>query len=87
MERTAVVSKMGMSGFAYDPENQMLEIAFVSRKEGMPESVYHYTPVTAEDWKAFQEAESKGSHFLHAVKPRFICTKVTPVDGDAKSGK
>lgn len=79
MERTAVVSKTGMTGFAYDAANETLEISFASRKPDQPESVYHYAAFTLADWEAFQAAESKGSHFLKVVKAKFACTKVAPV--------
>lgn len=78
MERKAVVSKTGMTGYAYDAATKVLEIAFASRKPGEPDKVYHYAEFTAEDWAAFQAAESKGSHFLKVVKPKFKCTKIEP---------
>lgn len=84
MDRTAVVSKTGMTGYGYSPETQTLEIAFSSRKSGEPDKVYHYAAFTAEDWKAFQAAESKGSHFLKVIKPKFACTKVEPEKKDAE---
>lgn len=76
MNRTAVVSKTGMCGMAYDAATQTLELAFASRKEGEPEKVYHYHSFTPADWEAFEAAESKGSHFCRVIKPGFACTKV-----------
>jgi KTSC domain len=76
MNRTPITSKTGMCGVAYDPATETLELAFTSRKEGQPEKVYHYAKFTAADWDAWQAAESKGSHFLKVVKPKFACTKI-----------
>jgi len=78
MERTAVTSKTGMVGYAYDAATETLEIAFASRKPGEPDKVYHYAAFTAADWEAFQAAESKGSAFLKWIKPKFACTKIEP---------
>lgn len=75
MERTPVTSKTGMSGYAYDAATQTLEISFKSRKEGEADKVYHYSTFTAEDFAAFLAAESKGSHFLRIIKPKFPCKK------------
>jgi hypothetical protein len=64
---------------AYHPLAEILELEFTSRKEGVPNPVYHYSKFTPEDWKAFQAAESKGSHFLRTIKPAFACTKFEPL--------
>jgi KTSC domain len=87
MDRTPVVSKTGMTGYAYDAATKVLEIAFASRKPGEPDKVYHYAEFTAEDWAAFQAAESKGSHFLKTIKPKFACTKIEPEKTDAQKEK
>ena len=78
MQRTSVVSKTGMCGYAWDAATETLEIAFVSRKAGEPEKIYHYTPFKKEDFDAFMAAESKGSHFLKTIKPGFRCEKQEP---------
>jgi hypothetical protein len=87
MERTPVVSKTGMTGYAWDAASKVLEIAFASRKPGEPDKVYHYAEFTAEDWAAFQAAESKGSHFLRAIKPKFACTKIGTEKTNAEKEK
>jgi hypothetical protein len=87
MERTTVVSKTGMTGIGYDAASKVLEIAFASRKPGEPDKVYHYAEFTPEDWAAFQAAESKGSHFLRAIKPKFACTKIGTEKTDAQKEK
>ncbi len=76
MQRTAVVSKTGMTGHAYDPATETLELSFKGKKEGDPDRVYHYTEFKPEHWEAFQAAESKGSHFIKVVKPKFACKKL-----------
>jgi hypothetical protein len=85
MERTPVVSRTGMTGYAYDAATKVLEIAFASRKLGEPDKIYHYADFKAEDWAAFQAAESKGSHFLKVIKPKFSCTKIEPEKKDAET--
>ena len=78
MQRIPVVSKTGMTGYAYDPKTETLEISFQSRKANEPDPVYHYTPFKQADFDAFMAAESKGSHFLRVVKPGFKCEKQQP---------
>jgi KTSC domain len=75
MNRTPVVSKTGMCGIGYDAEARILEIEFASRKEGQPATLYHYHNVAQEDFDAFMAAESKGSHFIKFIKPKFECVK------------
>lgn len=75
MERTAIISKTGMTGYAYNAQAEVLEIAFKPKNAGEPEKVYHYTPFKAADWQAFQAAASKGSHFLKVIRPHFACAK------------
>jgi hypothetical protein len=77
MDRKAVESKTGMCGIGYDPATQVLEIEFKSRKEGEPNKLYHYIPVTQKHYDDFMAAESKGSHFIKNIKPIFACTKVS----------
>lgn len=48
MERTAVISKTGMTGYAYDPGTQTLEVSFLKREQ--PDAVYQYAPFTAEQF-------------------------------------
>lgn len=85
MERTPVESKTGMCGIGYDPEEQILEIEFKSRKEGEPGTLYHYREFSQEAYDAFVAAESKGSHFIKHVKPKYNCTKVGPAEAAAKA--
>ncbi len=59
----------------HDPNTNTLAICFPSRKGGqvvpgsvVPGSLYHYSNFTAEDFAAFQAAESKGKHFGKHIK-------------------
>jgi KTSC domain-containing protein len=70
MERIAVVSRTGMTGYAFDAATKTLEISFASRKPGQLDSVYQYAPFTSEQLEAFVTSESLGSHFLKVIKPR-----------------
>jgi KTSC domain len=76
MERTPVTSKTGLCGMAYDAATKTLELEFKSRKDGVPNGVYHYANFTQADWDAFSTVESKGSYFLRLIKPHFVCTKL-----------
>lgn len=85
MERKLVESKTGICGIGYDAEAQILEIEFKSRKEDQPTTLYHYHNVTLEDFEAFMAAESKGSHFINVIKPKFKCVKVEPKPEEASA--
>lgn len=58
----------------YDAATRTLEIDFKG-KDGKKQSTYSYENVNEYDWKAFQAAESKGSHFAHAIRNKFKATK------------
>lgn len=53
----------------HHPESNTLAVQFAPRKDGTPGSVYHYGNFTAQDFAAFQNAESIGSHFGKHIKP------------------
>ena len=55
----------------HDPKTNTLAIRFTSRRGGQagPGSLYHYSNFTADDFAAFQAAESKGKHFGAHIKP------------------
>lgn len=61
IELTPVESSR-LQAIGYNPDTQTLAIQF------SPASVYHYANFTAEDWAAFQAAESKGSHFIKNIQ-------------------
>ena len=79
-ERIPVVSKTGMTGYAFDAATKTLEISFKGKLEDDPDRVYHYRPFTDEQHEAFVKAESRGSHFLKVIKPRvgvdLMCTRL-----------
>lgn len=56
------------SRFGYDPEGQHLYIDFA--KPGQEPKVYRYSNVTAADHQAYLDAESKGKHVIHTIKPQ-----------------
>lgn len=53
------VNSSQVKAVGYDPESKTLAVQF-TRGTG---AIYHYPNVTAEDHKAFIEAESIGKHF------------------------
>lgn len=57
-----------IEAIGHDAETQTLAIQFKA-KGTAPGSLYHYSNVTAEDFAAFRDAESIGSHFYKHIKP------------------
>ncbi|MDW3684871.1 KTSC domain-containing protein [Cupriavidus sp. CV2] len=53
----------------HDAETNTLAIRFRDRRTNAPTSLYHYSNFTADDFKAFSEAESKGAHHGKHIKP------------------
>ncbi|MBB1060384.1 KTSC domain-containing protein [Marilutibacter spongiae] len=70
MNRIALndVDSSQIAAIGHDPETNTLAIRFKTWK-GEPSSLYHYANFTADDFAAFQEAESKGRHFGAHIKP------------------
>ena len=71
MTRTIALDSVDSSqieAIGYDAETQTLAIQFKGKGE-KPGSVYHYSGFSAEDWQAFRDAESVGSHFYKNIKP------------------
>jgi len=62
----AVESKQ-LASIGHHAESNTLAIQFKGW-DGKPGSVYHYANFTAADFKAFQDAESKGSFFGKNIK-------------------
>lgn len=56
-----------IEAYGYDHETSTLAVRF--KGKGKPGGLYHYRNVGATDWQAFQDAESKGSHFIRNIKP------------------
>lgn len=63
------VKSSQIAAIGHDPETNTLSIKFVSRDETKPENVYHYENFTPDDFTAFKEAESIGSHFYKHIRP------------------
>ena len=62
------VESSQIHSIGHDAETNTLAIRFKNSR-GQPGSLYHYDNVTAEDFAAFQGAESIGSHFYKHIKP------------------
>lgn len=86
METTAVptialqeVESSQIHSIGYDAESKTLAIRFRDRKTNLPTSLYHYSNFSAEDFAAFEQAESKGNHHGKHIKPydkKYPYTKV-----------
>lgn len=63
----SVVSSQ-IAGIGHCAETNTLAVQFTG-KSG-PGSLYHYANFTAEQFAAFQSAESVGSHFIKQIKPK-----------------
>jgi hypothetical protein len=61
------VESSQIHSIGHDAASNTLAIRFKNSK-GEPSSVYHYDNFTAEDFAAFQGAESIGSHFGKHIK-------------------
>lgn len=61
------VESSQIDSIGHDPATNTLAIRFKSKSR--PGSLYHYDNFTAEDFAAFSEAESIGSHFGKHIKP------------------
>ncbi|WP_241017151.1 KTSC domain-containing protein [Paraburkholderia sp. Ac-20342] len=73
------VDSSQIASIGYDAATQALAIQFKS-KTGAG-SLYHYSNFTPEDFAAFRDAESKGSHFKKNIKPfadKYPYVKVEP---------
>jgi hypothetical protein len=62
------VESSQIEAIGYDAEAQTLAIQFKA-KGASPGSLYHYSNVTTEDFAAFRDSESVGSHFYKNIKP------------------
>ena len=61
------VKSSQLAAIGHDPESNTLAVQFHSGTE-KPGSIYHYAGVTAEQFAAFRDAESIGSHFNKHLK-------------------
>ncbi|MBR8248654.1 KTSC domain-containing protein [Burkholderia cenocepacia] len=63
------VESSQIHAIGHDPVTNTLAIRFKNRASDAPTSLYHYANFTAEDFAAFRDAESIGSHFRKHIKP------------------
>lgn len=66
-----LVDSSQLHAIGHDPVTHTLAIRFKNWK-GEPTSLYHYGNFTAEDFAAFQGAESIGKHFGKHIKPETV---------------
>lgn len=77
------VDSSQIHSIGHDGATNTLAIRFKT-KDGAPSSLYHYSNVSAEDFSAFERAESIGSHFYKNIKPlkdKYPYQKVESVPG------
>ena len=75
------VESSQIHSIGHDPETGTMQIRFLSGRgeQRGPGALYSYSGVSAEDFAAFDKAESKGSYFGKVFKPaadRFPFTRV-----------
>lgn len=78
------VESSQLAEVGYDPDTGTLAIRFHGRGD-KPGSLYHYANFGETDWRALQDAESKGSHFIRNIKPhadRYPCCRIVEVSVD-----
>ena len=65
------VQSSQIHSIGHDPETGTMQIRFLSGRgeQRGPGALYSYSGVSAEDFAAFEKAESKGSHFGKVFKP------------------
>ena len=75
------VQSSQIHSIGHDPETGTMQVRFLSGRgeQRGPGALYQYTGVSAEDFAAFEKAESKGSYFGKVFKPaadRFLFNRV-----------
>ena len=75
------VQSSQIHSIGHDPETNTMQVRFLAGRgeQRGPGALYQYTGVSAEDFAAFEKAESKGSYFGKVFKPaadRFPFTRV-----------
>ena len=65
------VQSSQIHSIGHDPETGTMQVRFLSGRgeQRGPGALYQYTGVSAEDFAAFEKAESKGSYFGKVFKP------------------
>ena len=67
IKMTDVVSSQ-IAAIGHDPDTNTLAIKFPATSRQPDGSLYHYRNFTADDFAAFEAAESKGSHFKKFIR-------------------
>lgn len=67
-ELTLTPNSSQLHGYAYDPKTQTLALEFNSNHKTQ---TYHYPGFTPEQFEAFKNAESHGSHFYAHIKKQW----------------
>ena len=62
MDRQKIKGSSNIAEIGYDPDNLTLEIKFLNGK------VYQYWPFTLKKFRAFNNAESKGTYFAKNIR-------------------
>ena len=65
------VQSSQIHSIGHDPETGTMQVRFLAGRgeQRGPGALYQYTGVSAEDFAAFDKAESKGSYFGKVFKP------------------
>ncbi len=65
------VQSSQIHSIGHDPETNTMQVRFLAGRgeQRGPGALYQYTGVSAEDFAAFEKAESKGSYFGKVFKP------------------
>lgn len=61
------VQSSQIAAIGHDPNTNTLAVQFHGKGDA-PGSIYHYSGFSADDYKAFSGAESKGSFFIRNIK-------------------
>lgn len=80
------VDSSQIHSIGHDAETNTLAIRFRNRSTKQPTSLYHYSNFAAEDFAAFLDAESKGSHFGQHIKvfdKKYPYTRIESMPGQA----
>ena len=80
------VQSSQIHSIGHDPETNTMQVRFLAGRgeQRGPGALYQYTGVSAEDFAAFEKAESKGSYFGKVFKPAQDRYPFTRVDESKK---
>lgn len=73
--------------FGYVPNEGCYVQMHPSRKEpAQPGKLYRYPKVGAAEFAAFEQAESKGTHYAKVIKPEFGPGELVDISGSTAEG-